>query len=50
MLPLLAGAAVYFRHRRVPEGLAPSRAWTIGLWISALLIGGVGLYQLVGSL
>lgn len=50
MLPLLAGAAVYFRHRRVPEGLAPSRAWTIGLWISALLIAAVGLYQLVGSL
>lgn len=50
MLPVLAGAAVYFRHRRVPEGLAPSSAWTVGLWISALLITAVGLYQLVGSL
>lgn len=50
MLPLLAGAAVYFRHRRVPEGLAPSTTWTVGLWISALLITAVGLYQLVASL
>jgi Mn2+/Fe2+ NRAMP family transporter len=50
MLPLLAGAAVYFRHRRVPEGLAPSTTWTVGLWVSALLIAAVGLYQLIGSL
>lgn len=50
MLPLLAGAAVYFRHRRVPAGLTPSTAWTVGLWISALLIAAVGLYQLIGSL
>ncbi len=50
MLPLLAGAAVYFRHRRVPAGLAPSLGWTIGLWISALLIAAVGLYQLVSHM
>jgi manganese transport protein len=47
MLPLLAGAAVYFRHRRLPAGLAPSVSWTVGLWISALLITAVGLYQLL---
>lgn len=47
MLPLLAGAALYFRHRRLPPDLAPSRGWTVALWISAGLIGFVGLYQLV---
>lgn len=46
MLPLLAGAAVYFRHRRLPPDLAPSHAWTSGLWVSALLITLVGAYQL----
>jgi len=48
MLPLLAGAAVYFRHRRLPAGLAPSPAWTTALWVSALLITAVGAYQLFG--
>lgn len=47
MLPLLAGAAVYFRHRRLPPDLAPSRSWTIALWGSAGLIALVGLYQLL---
>lgn len=47
MLPLLAGASVYFRHRRLPHGLAPSTTWTVGLWISALLITAVGVYQLI---
>ncbi len=50
MLPLLAGAAVYFRHRRLPPDLAPSGAWTTALWISASLIALVGLYQLVSAL
>jgi manganese transport protein len=50
MLPLLAGAAVYFRHRRVPPDLAPSTAWTAALWVSALLITLVGAYQLGNTL
>jgi manganese transport protein len=49
MLPLLAGSAVYFRHRRLPRDLAPSTAWTAGLWTSAVLIGLVGVYQLVST-
>ena len=47
MLPLLAGAAVYFRHRRLPPDLAPSAAWTAGLWVSAVLIALVGAFQLL---
>lgn len=47
MLPLLAGSAVYFRHRRLPPDLAPSGAWTAALWLSATLIAVVGAYQLI---
>lgn len=47
MLPLLAGAAVYFRHRRLPPDLAPSATWTAALWLSAAVIALVGIYQLV---
>lgn len=50
MLPLLALAAVYFRHRRLPPDLAPSLPWTVALWISALLIAGVGAYQLIRTI
>ena len=49
MLPVLAGAAVYFRHRRLPPDLAPSLPWTIALWTSALLIALVGAYQLYNA-
>lgn len=50
MLPLLAGAAVYFRHRRLPADLAPSAGWTIALWISAGLMTLVGAYQFLRSI
>ncbi len=50
MLPLLAGAALYFRHRRLPRDLAPSAPWTAALWVSATLIAVVGLYQLFSIL
>jgi hypothetical protein len=50
MLPLLAGAAVYFRHRRLPPDLAPSTTWTVALWTSALLIAFVGAYQLIRTI
>lgn len=50
MLPILAAAAVYFRHCRLPADLAPSGRWTVALWVSALLIMLVGAYQLVKTL
>jgi manganese transport protein len=49
MLPVLAGAAVYFRHRRLPPDLAPSTPWTVALWTSAVLIALVGAYQLYNA-
>ncbi len=43
MLPMLAGAALYFRYRRSDAKLAPGRLWDSLLWISALgmLIAGI---------
>ncbi len=47
MLPFLAGAALYFRHRRLDSALRPGLAWTICLWVSALSMAAIGAYQVV---
>ena len=43
MLPMLSGAALYFRYKRGDSRIWPGRLWDIFLWISALgmLITGV---------
>ncbi len=43
MLPMLGGAALYFRYRRCDRRITPGRLWDAMLWISAfglLLAGG----------
>lgn len=35
MLPMLAGAALYFRYQRCPPALAPGKAWDVMLLLSA---------------
>ncbi len=50
MLPFLAGAAVYFRHRHMPAGLRPGPAWTAFLWISLVAMASVGIFQAWRSL
>lgn len=42
MLPMLAGAAIYFRYYRIDERIAPGRVWDAFLWLSAagLLVTG----------
>ncbi|MBW3599612.1 MAG: Nramp family divalent metal transporter [Planctomycetes bacterium] len=42
MLPMLAGAALYFRYHRIDRRIAPGRLWDIFLWLSAggMLIAG----------
>jgi hypothetical protein len=43
MLPMLAGAALYFRYKRSDNRLIPSLLWDVMLWLSAvgcLLAGG----------
>ncbi len=43
MLPMLAGAGLFFRYRRIDQRVAPGVAWDICLWISAagMLVAGV---------
>ena len=43
MLPMLAGAALYFRYRRSDRRIAPGRLWDLMLWLSALglLVAGI---------
>jgi len=36
MLPMLAGAALFFRYRKCDEALKPGKIWDILLWISSL--------------
>lgn len=36
MLPMLAGAALYFRYKRCVEELKPGKFWDLCLWLSAL--------------
>ncbi len=47
MLPFLGLAAVYFRYRRTDLQLRPGLAWTFCLWLAALTMGAVGVYQVV---
>lgn len=50
MLPFLALAALYFRHRRIPPAATPGFAWTCCLWISVLATAAAGLYQAYDAL
>ena len=36
MLPMLSGAALYFRYHRCDERIMPGKAWDVFLWISAI--------------
>jgi Mn2+/Fe2+ NRAMP family transporter len=44
MLPMLAGAALYFRYRRCDARVQPGRAWDLFLWISAAVMLATGLW------
>jgi len=47
MLPMLAGAALWFRFRRCDPRIQPRRAWDIWLWVSAvgmLITGAAAIY------
>lgn len=50
MLPLLAGAALYYHRKWTVPALAPTSKWVVCLWISAGLMTLVGLYQLADSI
>ncbi|WP_460182805.1 Nramp family divalent metal transporter [Thermopirellula anaerolimosa] len=43
MLPMLAGAAIFFRYRACPADLRPGRWWDVFLWISAAALFAAGI-------
>ena len=47
MLPMLAGAALYFRYQRTAEGLRPGRAWDLMLWLSAVAMLITGTWTVI---
>lgn len=52
MLPMLAGAGLYFRYRCSDKGVLPTKTWDIFLWISSfgmLITGTWTLYDKVNS-
>jgi len=46
MLLLVVYAAVYFRHKRLPVELKPSKAYDVWLWLSVSAIVALGIYGL----
>ncbi len=44
MLPLIGFAAIYLRHREVPEDIQPSGFTTAVLWISTVVMASVAVY------
>jgi manganese transport protein len=46
MLPLIGIAAIYLRHRALPDDIQPSRATTVLLWISTTVMVAVAVYYL----
>lgn len=45
MLPMLAGAAIFYRYTRISKELQPGKAWDVFLWLSAagMLVAGLWL-------
>ncbi len=50
MLPMLAGAALYFRYQRMVPGLAPGRLWDAMLWLSAAAMLVTGIWTVIEKL
>jgi hypothetical protein len=50
MLPMLAGAALFFRYRRCDEALKPGKIWDVLLWISCVGLLLAGSWALLSHL
>lgn len=49
MLPMLAGAALFFRYKRSIEGLAPGKTWDVFLWLSAFAMLVTGIWTVIAK-
>jgi hypothetical protein len=45
-LPIISGAAIFLRYRRLDQRLAPSRVSDVCLWVAFLLITAVACYAI----
>ena len=50
MLPMLAGAALFFRYKRSVAGLTPNKTWDLFLWLSAFAMLITGAWTVVAVL
>lgn len=50
MLPMLAGATLYYRYRRCDERIRPGRVWDVLLWLSALGMFIAGVWTALNEL
>src|SRR5215203_1090364 len=49
MLPLIGIAAVYLRHKHVPEDIQPATATTVMLWIATAVMAGFAGYYAIAQ-
>ena len=47
ILFIVVYVAIYFRYRRLPDSLQPSRVYNVIFWLSALAIALVGIYGII---
>jgi Mn2+/Fe2+ NRAMP family transporter len=50
LLPLAALGTLYLHHHHVPAELRPSRAVTLALWLSTLVMAAAGVYAMIIAL
>ena len=50
MIPVIAGATLYLRHRRLPREVTPSLITTIAVWCASLIIGALMGYYVIQQL
>jgi len=50
MMPVIAGATIFLRHRHLPQEVAPSKMVTLAAWFCALLIAALMGYYVFAQL
>jgi manganese transport protein len=50
MLPLIGGAAIYLRHRSLPDDIQPSLVTTVLLWVSSAVMMAFAAYYVASRL